>query len=112
VKGDITAVVLQISQLRGSTFNLLNTAHIVLFPKKEHTLRIGDYRPINLVHSVAKKFSKVLANRLAPRLSEMVSSSQSAFMKKRCIHDNFVLMQSLIKEFHRKKHELSSSSWT
>jgi hypothetical protein len=33
----------------------------------------------------------------------MVSSSQSAFVKKRCIHDNFVLVQGLVKEFHRKK---------
>jgi hypothetical protein len=33
----------------------------------------------------------------------MVSSSQSAFIKKRCIHDNFVLVQGLVKEFHRKK---------
>jgi hypothetical protein len=103
VKGDISAAVLQLSQLRGSTFNLLNTTHIMLLPKKEHTLRIGDYRPISLVHGVAKNFSKVLTNRLAPRLSEMVSSNQSAFVKKICIHDNFVLVQSLIKEFYRKK---------
>jgi hypothetical protein len=52
---------------------------------------------------VAKIFSEVLANRLAQQLSEMVSSNQSAFIKKRCIHDNFVLVKSLIKEFHRKK---------
>jgi hypothetical protein len=30
----------------------------------------------------------------------MVSSNQSVFVKKRCIHDNFVLVQSLIKEHH------------
>jgi hypothetical protein len=35
VKGDVTVAVLHLSQLRGSTFNLLNAAHIVLFPKKE-----------------------------------------------------------------------------
>jgi hypothetical protein len=59
--------------------------------------------PISLVHSIAKIFSKILANRLAPRLLEMVASSQSAFVKKRCIHDNFVLVQGLLKEFHTKK---------
>jgi hypothetical protein len=103
VKGDITATIHQLSQLRGGTFNLLNTAHIVLLPKKEQSLQIRDYRPISLVHCIAKIFSKVLANMLALRLSEMVSSNQSVFVKKRCIHDNFVLVQSLIKEFHRKK---------
>jgi hypothetical protein len=55
------------------------------------------------VHSVAKIFSKIFATRLAPRLNEMVSSSQSAFVKKRSIHDNFILVQSIVKEFHRKK---------
>jgi hypothetical protein len=75
----------------------------VPLPKKEQAHRIRDYRPISLVHNIAKKFSKILTNRLAPRLSEMVSSSQSAFIKKRCIHDNFVLVQSIVKEFHRKK---------
>jgi hypothetical protein len=56
-----------------------------------------------LVHSIAKIFSKILANRLAPHLPSMVSLSQSAFVKKRCIHDNFALVQSLVKELYRKK---------
>jgi hypothetical protein len=93
----------QLSQLRGGTFNLLNTANIVLLPKKEEASRIGDYRPISLVYSISKIFSKILANKLAPKLQEMVSSSQNAFSKKRCIHNNFVLVQGLVKEFHRKK---------
>jgi hypothetical protein len=33
----------------------------------------------------------------------MVSSNQSVFVKKQCIHGNFTLVQSLIKELHRKK---------
>jgi hypothetical protein len=74
----------------------------VLLPKKEEAHQIGDYRPINLMHSIAKIFSKILANRLATRLPEMLSLSRSAFVKKRCIHDNFILIQSLLKEFHRK----------
>jgi retron-type reverse transcriptase len=96
-------MVQQLSQLRGGTFNLLNTANIVLLPKKEEASRIGDYRPISLVYSISKIFSKILANKLAPKLQEMVSSSQNAFSKKRCIHNNFVLVQGLVKEFHRKK---------
>jgi hypothetical protein len=55
------------------------------------------------MHSIAKIFSKILDSILAPRLQEMVSSSQSAFVKKRCIHDNFMLVQGPAKEFHRKK---------
>jgi hypothetical protein len=59
--------------------------------------------PINLVHNIAKIFSKILANRLAPRLPELVSSGKSTFVKKRCIHDNFMMVQGLLKEFHRNK---------
>jgi hypothetical protein len=66
-------------------------------------MRIGDFRPISLVHSIAKKISKILAKRLAPKLSEMVSSSQSAFVKRSCIQDNVLQVQGLLKEFHRKK---------
>jgi hypothetical protein len=99
VKSDVTQAVHQLSQLRGNTFNLLNTTNIMLLTKKDRTESIGDYRPISLVHSVAK----ILASILAPRLHEMVSSSQSAFVKKRCIHDNFVFIQSIAKELHRKK---------
>jgi hypothetical protein len=66
-------------------------------------LSIGDFRPINLVHSIAKIFSNILALRLAPHLMELVSFNQSAFVQKRCSHDNFVLVQSIIKELHRRK---------
>jgi hypothetical protein len=100
----VTQAVIQLSQLRGNNFNLLNTVNIVLLQKKkEQTECIGDYRPISLVHSVAKIFSKILATRLAPCLNEMISSSHSTFVKKRSIYDNFNLIQSIIKEFHRKK---------
>jgi hypothetical protein len=103
VRSELFQAVCQLSQLRGSTFNLLNTTNIVLLPKKDKAEKVGDFRPITLVHSVAKIFSKIPANRLVPCLPEMVSSNQSAFVKKRCIHDNFVLVQSIIKELHRKK---------
>jgi hypothetical protein len=49
---------MQLSQLKGDTFHLLNTANIVLLPKKEKVKRVGDYRLISLVHSVAKIFFK------------------------------------------------------
>jgi hypothetical protein len=103
VKSDVTQAVQQLSQLRGNTFNLLNIANIVLLLKKDGAEKISDYRPVSLVHNIAKIFSKILASRLAPRLHEMVSSCQSAFVKKRCIHDNFVFVQGIAKELHRKK---------
>lgn len=55
------------------------------------------------MHSFAKIVAKLLANRLAPKLDELVSQSQSAFIRKRAIHDNVLFVQNMIKSFHRKK---------
>lgn len=80
----------------------LNSAFIVLIRKKEDPIHVGDYGPISLVHSFAKLLTKILANRLSPRLSEMVATNQSAFIHGRCIHDNFVMVQHLTKLFHSR----------
>ncbi|WVZ97153.1 LOW QUALITY PROTEIN: hypothetical protein U9M48_042708, partial [Paspalum notatum var. saurae] len=62
-----------------------------------------DYCPISLVHSFAKLVTKIMANRLAPRLKNLVSPNQSAFVKGRCILDNFILGQQTTKVLHRQK---------
>jgi hypothetical protein len=45
----------------------------------------------------------MLANRLVPHMNELVSHAQNAFIKKRCIHDNFLYVQRVIQLLHRKK---------
>lgn len=52
---------------------LLNSASRVLIPKNEEAIGVGDFRPISLVHSFAKLLTKVLANRLAPRLNNLIA---------------------------------------
>ena len=84
-------------------FQLLNTAHLILIPKKSDAQRVGEYRPISLTHSVAMIVSKLLATRLAPFLSRLISRAQSAFLKKRSINDNFLYTQNLIRDLHRLK---------
>jgi hypothetical protein len=66
-------------------------------------MKISDYRPISLFHSFVKIISKLLANRVAPELDHLISLNQTAFIKKRCIHDNFVYVQQVIKELHKRK---------
>jgi hypothetical protein len=53
-------------------------------------------QPISLIHSFAKLVTKLLANRLGPRLHELVAANQSAFVRGRSIHDNFMLVQQPI----------------
>jgi len=55
------------------------------------------------VHSFAKLVTKIIANRLAPLLKDLISPNQSAFVKGRCIHDNFVLVQQTAKVLHKQK---------
>jgi hypothetical protein len=64
---------------------------------------LNDFRPISLVHSFAKHVTKVMANRLAPLLPKLVSTNQSAFVKKRNIQDNFMLVQQMAKKLNSSK---------
>jgi hypothetical protein len=67
--------------IRGGDLASLNSAFVCLLPKKTDASRIGDYRPISLIHSLSKLFSKVLARRITPHMSNIVSHAQSAFLK-------------------------------
>jgi hypothetical protein len=76
---------------------------ITLIPKKPDALEIKDYRPISRVHSFAKLFSKIIANRFRPRLGEIVSMNQSAFVKRRSLHDNFVLVRQVARNINMRR---------
>jgi hypothetical protein len=87
----------------GRGFARLNRAIITLIPKRQDAMEIGDYRPISLVHSFSKLFSKILANRLSKRIGEVVSNNQSAFIKRRSLHDNFILVRQVARKINRSK---------
>lgn len=82
---------------------MLNSAYITLLPKRFDAEQVKDFRPISLVHSFAKLVTKILANRLASRLDKMVSPNQSAFIKKRFIQDNYMLVQQTVRFLHSQK---------
>jgi hypothetical protein len=97
------AALLTLQQGDARKLRLLNSAFITLIPKKTEALDAKDYRPISLVHSFAKLVTKLMANHLAPHLNSLVATNQSAFIRARCIHDNFMLVQQTIKVLHRRK---------
>jgi hypothetical protein len=102
IKDDIMAALQQFYDMNQQDLHFLNQALMMLIPKKENAVRVSDFRPISLIHSFAKLVSKLLANRLAPELSKMISYNQNSFIKKRCIHDNFLFVQQVIKDLHSK----------
>jgi hypothetical protein len=80
----------------------VNGALLVL-PKLAEATSVKDFRPISLIHVIGKLVSKVLANRLAPRLPELMQVNQSAFIKGRTIHDNFLMVQRSAKLLHARQ---------
>uniref|UniRef100_A0A0E0DT58 Reverse transcriptase domain-containing protein n=1 Tax=Oryza meridionalis TaxID=40149 RepID=A0A0E0DT58_9ORYZ len=93
----------QLFRMDGSSFGRINKAFITLLPKKQDATSMRDFRPINLLHSFAKLFTKLLSRRLAPHLNSLVASNQSAFIQKRCIHDNFMLVRQSAKRLHERR---------
>jgi hypothetical protein len=84
-------------------FHDVNGALMVLLPKTTEASVIKDFHPISLIHIVGKLFSKVLVNRLMPKLANLVHPSQSAFIKHRFIQDNFKFVQASAKLLHARK---------
>jgi hypothetical protein len=81
----------------------LNSAFITLLPKVHPARCVNDFRPIGLVDSFTKLVTKVLANILVGRMHVMVSLNLSAFIKKRFIQDNFMLVQQTARFLHQQK---------
>jgi hypothetical protein len=77
------------SNLHSENFHWVNSINIVFIPKKEVAESVTDYRPISLIHVVAKIVAKMMATHLAPFMNSLVSRAQSVFIKMRSIHDNY-----------------------
>jgi hypothetical protein len=103
IKADLLLAIDFFFGLHDQHLGQLNTAHIVLLPKSTDAKEVGDFRPISLIHSMAKLLSKLLSSRLSTELNVLVSRAQSAFIKRRCIHDNFLYTQNIIRALHRNK---------
>nr|CAD1827580.1 unnamed protein product [Ananas comosus var. bracteatus] len=81
----------------------VNTGWLCLIPKKNEALSANDFRPISLIHSVAKLISKVLASRLQTVLGQLINPYQAAFLKGRHISDNFNCAHILVHHLYTNK---------
>ena len=66
----------------------LNASFLALIPKKYNASNIKDFWPINLVGSVYKLLSKVLATRLRVVLEKLILEAQNYFVGGRRILDS------------------------
>ncbi|CAN6587433.1 unnamed protein product [Malus baccata var. baccata] len=87
IVGDVNDLVY--SMIMGQDYpRNLNSTHIVLIPKVQNPEMVSQFRPISLCNYSYKILSKVLANRLKPILTGIISPMQNAFVAGRQIQDN------------------------
>lgn len=112
IKGDLMAAVNYFFLQHDQHFKHLNSAHIILIPKKSDATCVGDYRPISLTHSVAKLISKLLANRLSVHLDELVSRAQVHSSRSEASMTTFCSLRTLCVICSSQNIRRSFSSWT
>lgn len=70
--------------------------HLSYSKKKEGAARAKDFRSISLLNGIQKIISKVLANRLERVMQELISNTQSAFLKGHLLADAFVTAHEVL----------------
>ncbi|GJV95036.1 RNA-directed DNA polymerase, eukaryota [Tanacetum coccineum] len=79
-----------------------NSSFVALIPKVMDAKFVNDFRPISLIGSVYKVVTKVLANRLAPVIADLISDTQSAFVAGRQILDGPFILDEILHWCKRK----------
>jgi len=79
-----------------------NSNTVVLIPKVPNVDSIGQYRPIAMANFKFKILSKILVDRLAQVLPEIISKEQRGFIKGRQIKEGICLTSKAINLLHNK----------
>lgn len=99
---DVVQAVLGI--LNGREFpSLFNHTHVIVIPKKQHCVKVGDFRPISLCNVLYKLVTMVIVNRLKACLPSIITENHSAFIPRRMIMDNILIAFEIF-------HDLKSHS--
>ena len=81
----------------------LNQTLMVLIPKIHGPETLGNYRPISLCNTAYKVITKIIANRIRPVLSSIISPLQTAFVPGRRGTDNAIIVQELVHTIGKAK---------
>lgn len=83
-----------------------NSSFVTPIPNKSDAIQLSGYRPISLIGCMYKIMIKVLANRLASVMDSVISENQAAFMGKRQILDNILVLNEVV-DFVKKNKKMS-----
>lgn len=81
----------------------INYSMITLIPKKDQAETIGDFRPIALLNYSIKIITKLLSNRLAPKLQSMIVDYQTSFISGRKILEGAASAYEIIHQCKKTK---------
>ena len=87
----------------GTIPKAINHTFLTLIPKIQSPRKVTDFRPISLSNVLYKLIAKVLANRLKPRLPQLISETQSAFMSERLITNNILVAHETLHHLKSKR---------
>ncbi|GJX70961.1 RNA-directed DNA polymerase, eukaryota [Tanacetum coccineum] len=82
-----------------------NSSFIALIPKVMDAKLVSDFRPISLIGCVYKVVTKIMANRLATVISDIISDTQSAFVSERQILDGPFIINEVLHWCKRKNKQ-------
>ncbi|KAK3189545.1 hypothetical protein Dsin_029106 [Dipteronia sinensis] len=85
----------------GPLLKEINATILALIPKVPNPSKMKDFRPISCCNTLYKIIAKIIANRIMPCLPDIYSLSQSAFVAGRCNGDNILLVQELMRNYHK-----------
>lgn len=94
--------------ISGCLFSEFNQTNLVLIPKCAHPTNASQFHLISLCNLIYKLIAKILANRLKPLLSTLVSPFQLMFMPGCQFQNNFVIAAEL---FHSMAHKRGRQGW-
>ena len=89
--------------VKGTMVKELNSTLIVLIPKIQNPTSVNHYRPISLCNVVYKAITKILVNKMRPILHSIISPCQLAFVPRRWIKKNQVIVKELMHSFKTRK---------
>jgi hypothetical protein len=80
---------------------------MTLIPKKGDLAQIGNHRPIQLVNTDSKIFTRFINSRIMDVATQIINQHQLGFMPGRFIAENGLLAQMIIEntaQFHEEGH--------
>lgn len=81
----------------------MNSAFVTLIPKKRNASEVSDFRPISVINSSFKIIDKAMANRPSSCIGNLISETQTAYIKGRQITDGILILNEIVECPKKKK---------